>query len=359
MSDKKIRALAVVLPQFHPIPENDVWWGKGFTEWTNVSKATPRYDGHYQPHIPADLGFYDLRLEQTRLDQAKLAQSHNIYGFCYFHYWFNGKQLLETPVNRILETQKPDMPFMLCWANENWSRRWDGLDQEVLIQQYYSAEDHENHAAYLCEKVFSDNRYIKIDGKPFFLFYNSDIIPDIENTIKIWRNVAKKYGFKDLYLGGIRTSSEKLPDAQLLGFDVAIEWQPDWSCLNTTSSFVDRIKNKIGVGSTFRKLDYDEAVRRMLLKPKPQDHHFQCITPAWDNCARKKQNAFLLHNSTPETYGYWLSELCKKVELRSKEENFVFINAWNEWAEGNHLEPDKKWGNAYLEKTKLVLEKYL
>lgn len=359
MSDKKLRALAVILPQFHPIPENDKWWGRGFTEWTNVVKAKPRFAGHYQPHLPADLGFYDLRLAQTRQDQADLAKAHDIHGFCIHHYWFNGQRLIETPVNEMLASGKPDFPFMLCWANENWTRRWDGLDKEVLMEQNYHADDHREHAKYLCENVFNDPRYIKVDGKPFFLFFNSDIIPDLKETIEIWRDEVKKHGFPDIYLGGVKTAETKIPNAEDLGFDVVIEWQPDWANLEIIPTLLDRIKNKLGIGETYRKLDYGEMVNRMMAKKIPTFKHYNCIMPGWDNCARRKNNAFLIDNSTPEKYQTWLEDICNRSKTYSEEENFVFINAWNEWAEGNHLEPDQKWGLKYLEKTKEVLSKYL
>jgi lipopolysaccharide biosynthesis protein len=359
MSQKKLRAIAVVLPQFHPIPENDQWWGKGFTEWTNVVKAKPRFKGHYQPHLPADLGFYDMRLLDTLKDQADLAQQHHIQGFCYYHYWFNGKRLLETPLNRIRENEQINMPFMLCWANENWSRRWDGQDKEVLMKQEYSEQDHRDHAAYLAQNEFKDKRYILVDGKPFFLFYNPQIIPDLQNTIKIWREEVKKAGFEDIYLGAVKTIDYEIINAQKVGFDVVIEWQPDWKNLNIVPSFWDRIKNKFGIGETYRSISYEEVVERMLKKPLPSEKHFHCIMPSWDNSARRKQNAFLITDSNPDKYQNWLSEVCKKSKVYENDENFIFINAWNEWAEGNHLEPDLKWGRAYLEKTREVLKNYL
>jgi lipopolysaccharide biosynthesis protein len=358
MSEKKLRALAVILPQFHPIPENDTWWGKGFTEWTNVVKAEPRFTGHYQPHLPADLGFYDLRLAQTRYDQAELAKKHGIYGLCIHHYWFNGKRLLEAPVDGMLKSGSPDIPFMLCWANENWTRRWDGLDKEVLMEQKYGKEDHKAHAKWLCENVFRDRRYILVNNKPFFLFFNSHIIPDLKETIEIWRDEVRQHGFENIYLAGVQTAESKIQNPEELGFDAIIPWQPDWDNLGTEASFADRIKAKLGFGKTYRKIDYAEVVERMLAKKLPETTHFQCIMPSWDNSARRKNNAFVIHDSNPEKYQHWLKELCSKAKVFSKEENFFFINAFNEWAEGNHLEPDQKWGRKYLEKTKEILDKY-
>lgn len=355
---KELRALAVVLPQFHPFPENDEWWGKGFTEWTNTLKARPLFKNHYQPHVPADLGFYDLRLSATREQQAELAKSYGIYGFCYYHYWFNGKLLMEKPLQGVIESKKPDFPFMICWANENWSRRWDGKDQDILIKQEYSEEDHRAHATYLCQNVFNDERYIRIENKPFFLFYNTHIIPDLKKTITIWRETVKKHGFEDLYIGGVVTSSEFKVDADEVGLDILIDWQPDWSHLKVNPGYITRIKNKLELGRTYRKIAYKELVDRMINKPEFTEKHFKAIVPGWDNSPRKKRDSFIAHNTTPELYKKWLEKVCERSKVYSKEENFLFINAWNEWAEGNHLEPDKKWGTSFLEKTKRVLEKY-
>lgn len=357
-NQKKIRALAVVLPQFHPFPENDEWWGKGFTEWTNTAKARPRYKGHYQPHLPGDLGFYDMRLLQTLCDQAEMAKAHGLHGFCYYHYWFNGKMLMERPLQEILSSEKPDFPFMLAWANENWSRRWDGKDKEVLIAQEYSAEDHRKHANYLCQNVFKDPRYIRVHGKPFFLFYNTHIIPDLKEAVGIWREVAKENGFEDLYLGGIITSSEFAIDAKAAGLDLLIDWQPDWTHLKVVPNLLQRIKNKLGWGQTYRRISYREVVDRMMTKPKYTQKHFKAVVPGWDNSARRKNDAFIMHGATPEMYGEWLQKVCEEAEVYSPEENFVFINAWNEWAEGNHLEPDRKWKRAFLEITRKVLSRF-
>jgi lipopolysaccharide biosynthesis protein len=358
MSNKKLRALAVILPQFHPIPENDKWWGKGFTEWTNVVKAKARFKDHYQPHLPADLGYYDLRLAQTRQDQAELAKAYDIFGFCIHHYWFNGKRLLEAPVDGMLASGSPDIPFMLCWANENWTRRWDGLDKEVLIEQKYGIDDHRAHAKWLCENVFNDPRYIKINNKPFFLFFNSHIIPDLKSTIEIWREEVRKHGFDDIYLAGVKTGENQIKTPEGFGFDALIEWQPDWDNLHIVPTIWGRIKNKLNITSSFRKISFDEVVRRMKAKKEPDYKNFKCIMPSWDNSARRKTNAFVISDATPEKYQDWLADMCEKTKVYSDEENFLFINAWNEWAEGNHLEPDQKWGRKYLEKTKEILKNY-
>ena len=198
-NQKKTKTIALYLPQYHPTEENNQWWGKGFTEWNNVVKGKKIVKGQYQPHIPADLGFYDLRLPEIRKQQAEMAIAHGIYGFCYYHYWFHGKRMLEQPINEVLKSGEPDFPFCFCWANETWSRNWDGLEKKILIKQEYSTEDHVQHIEYLCTSVFNDKRYIKVNGKPVFIIYRPSSIPDIKAVTDLWRKEVKKYGFDDLY----------------------------------------------------------------------------------------------------------------------------------------------------------------
>ena len=360
MEENKVRAIALVLPQFHPIPENDLWWGKGFTEWTNVTKATPLYRDHYQPHLPADLGFYDLRLEEARDAQAKIAKEHGIYGFCYYHYWFNGKRLLDYPIDKMLDSKKPEMPFMLCWANENWTRRWDGLDNEILIKQDYEVDDDINHIRWLCENVFRDERYIKINDKPVFAIYRSDLFPDIYKTLNLWRKIAKEeFGYRDLYLC-VMESFYKIQNPQEVGFDAAIEFSPHHilkykkESKNISSlKFFKRDKKK---SYSFR--DYEKAVEESINRVVPEYKLFRSVTPSWDNTPRRGKNGIIAIGSTPEKYKYWLRNLSEKFEPYSEEENFVFINAMNEWAEGNHLEPCQKYGTQYLEATKSALKSF-
>src|SRR4029077_7166935 len=200
----KVKLIAFYLPQYHPIPENDDWWGKGFTEWTNVTKARPWFRGHYQPHLPADLGFYDLRLPETREAQANLARQYGIHGFCYYHYWFNGRRLLERPFNEVLASGSPDFPFCLCWANENWTRAWDGLEREVLIQQHYDSNDDLAHIRWLAN-AFRDPRYIRVHGKPLFLVYRVASLPDPMQTVSIWREEARRLGIGELFLCAVES----------------------------------------------------------------------------------------------------------------------------------------------------------
>ena len=360
---KNIRTIAIHLPQFHPFPENDRWWGRGFTEWTNVTKAKPLFKDHYQPHLPTDLGFYDLRLEQTRMEQAALAKEHNIYGFCYYHYWFNGKRLMHEPLDAMLQTGKPDFPFMFCWANENWTRKWDGQEEKALISQAYSEEDDINHIRFLCNEVFSDPRYIRVDGKPFFLVYRPALIPDINNTIRTWRNEAQKQGVGQLYIGYSQSFQLK-EDPIKLGFDVSIDFQPDFyhESGRYQGTMLEKILHKLGIkNSAFEHntvVDYPDYIQSIIKLPDPSYKRFPCITPMWDNTARRKEGAFIFRNADPRAYENWFAHIVQNFEPYSKEENFVFINAWNEWAEGNHLEPCIKWGTQYLEATKRVIEKH-
>lgn len=358
------RILSVYLPQFHPIPENDKWWGKGFTEWTNVTKAKPRFKGHYQPHLPSDLGFYDLRLHSVMKQQADMAKEAGISGFCFYHYWFNGTRLLNEPLDAMLKNNTPDFPFMLCWANENWTRRWDGMEQDVLMKQEYSSEDDLKHIQFLIKHFFSDDRYIQINGKPFIAIYRPSLFPNIQETLKLWNEEAINSGFKGIYAAYMQSFNYKVEPSQL-GFDAAIEFQPDFFeaplSINLKGSIFTRLLNKLKIKKSIytknRVLDYGLFVDHMISKPTPEYKYYPCVTPSWDNSARKA-NANIIHGHTPELFAKWLDSTMRNFQPYSEEENFIFINAWNEWAEGNHLEPDQKWGRAFLEKTKTVTNKW-
>src|SRR5215471_1865027 len=225
------RIIAFYLPQFHPIPENDRWWGQGFTEWTNVAKARPLFRGHHQPHLPADLGFYDLRVPEVRQEQADMARQYGISGFCYYHYWFHGRRLLSRPFDEVLASGRPNFPFCLCWANENWTRSWDGTDREVLLPQRHSPEDDRAHIEYLLQ-AFQDMRYVRIDGRPLFLVYRTELLPDPARTAEIWRQRAHVAGIGDLYLARVESFVSDT-DPRAIGFDAAIEFAPDWRNLPT------------------------------------------------------------------------------------------------------------------------------
>jgi lipopolysaccharide biosynthesis protein len=359
--------IAFFLPQFHPIAENDTWWGKGFTEWSNVTQATPLFYSHYQPHLAADLGYYDLRVPEVRQKQADLALYYGIDGFCYYHYWFAGKQLLERPVSDILKFGKPDFPFCLCWANENWTRRWDGRDEEILIQAEYSLLDDEHHFLSLLP-YFQDPRYIRIDNRPLFLVYRSSQLPDPFATINLWRSLAQKHGLHGLYLVKVESfPSERNRDPRDEGFDASLDFQPDWGALPAPIKppLTGRILSKFLLGhqhalSKNRVFSYLDVVDSMLARPQVPYPRFPCVTPSWDNTARRRYGgATIIHKSTPAHYGYWLRRVLADQSVLSKlPAPIVFINAWNEWAEGNHLEPDAKWGHQYLQQTVKELSQY-
>lgn len=368
---EKVRRVAVYLPQFHPIPENNKWWGEGFTEWSNVVKGKPRFNDHYQPHLPAHLGFYDLRLQEARLAQERLAKDHNIHGFCYYHYWFNGHRLLNEPLDRKLSNESEDLPFMLCWANENWTRAWDGGNEKILIAQNYSEEDDKKHAKFLLN-YFKDKRYIKVNGKPFFIFYKPDLFPNIKRTIEIFREEAAKENI-ELYLGWFERWIGWQGDGHdEIGFDSAIEFQPLSKSLNSFlklpakdikspikngfSNFKQNFLNKVTRKSTGKHLeisdlivDYDSFMRYDSFFPKRNYKCFPSVCPMWDNSSRRvNRSAVIFKNSTPDLFKEWYHNKLNSFEPFSEDEDFLFINAWNEWAEGNHLEPCEKWGLQYL-----------
>jgi radical SAM superfamily enzyme YgiQ (UPF0313 family)/tetratricopeptide (TPR) repeat protein/glycosyltransferase involved in cell wall biosynthesis len=344
--DKSVRLIAFYLPQYHPIPENDHWWGKGFTEWTNVAKGKPLFPGHYQPHLPADLGFYDLRLPEVRRAQAELARDYGIYGFCYYHYWFNGKLLLERPLQEVLKSGEPDFPFCLCWANENWTRAWDGGDNQILIEQKYSEEDDLQHIRYLWN-IFQDRRYIRIKGKPLFLVYRANRFPDPLKTTTLWREEARRLGIGELYLCRVESFPTEHTDPTRIGFDAAVEFQPDWTKL--TREVRDERNPE------FNAFRYEKVVEEMLRKGKPGYKRFPCVTPSWDNSPRQKDRGAILTDSSPDLFEKWLRATIERFDTEYGDERIVFINAWNEWGEGNHLEPDLKFGRSYLEATKRAL----
>lgn len=363
----KLKCIALNLPQYHPIPENDEWWGKGFTDWTNVASASPLFKDHYQPHQPAELGYYDLRSEEIRSQQATMAKKYGISGFCYYHYWFNGKELLESPVNEILNSGKPDFPYCLCWANKNWTRRWNGLDQDILIAQDYSLADDEAHF-YTLLPFFQDTRYITVQGLPMFLIYRSSLFPNPLKTTNLWRRLAKEHGIEDLYIVKMESfPTDRKRDPQLDGFDAALDFQPDWSSLPRPlrPNIFRRLLRKLKLSSDhpfFRNnvYAYDDMVKSMLRRPSTDYPRIPSVTPAWDNTARRRHGgATIFHESTPESYARWLATVIEDQVVMSKlPEPMVFINAWNEWAEGNHLEPDLKWGKEYLEETFRVVSAF-
>jgi GT2 family glycosyltransferase/CDP-glycerol glycerophosphotransferase (TagB/SpsB family) len=354
--EKPVRLIAFYLPQYHRIPENDEWWGEGFTEWTNVRKGKPLFEGHYQPHEPGELGYYNLLDPRTREAQANLARMYGIEGFCYWHYWFNGKLLLERPLEEVIESGKPNFPFCIAWANESWTRSWDGRSDEILIAQEYGGEaDDIKHFQYLL-RAFRDSRYIKVDGKPLFLIYRPGDLPDPPGMVARWRKLARESGLKDLYLVAIRTCFDSTPENHWLhqGFDAELYFQPAFQHLwdEFGAGRLWGIMLEVSDGEPGLVIDYREAWR--LMSELGKECYYHTVIPSWDNSPRKS-SPFVLTNSSPSEYECWLSLECQQVLDRPSDERIVFINAWNEWGEGNHLEPDKKFGRSYLQATRRAL----
>jgi len=347
----KARLVALYLPQFHPIPENDLWWGKGFTEWTNVAKARPLFKEHYQPHIPADLGFYDLRLPETREAQAELARAHGIEGFCYWHYWFNGKRLIERPFNEILASGRPDFPFCLAWANESWSRRWLGEERDVLIEQTYSRDDDLRHALWLLD-VFADPRNIRINGRPLFLVYRPKHLPEPERTVDTIRNECVTRGLPDPFLVGIDAHCRNF-DCRQIGFDGTMKFEPQLGLLPnfaTDEPMFSKLVANLGKGiasSRLKVYDYEDA-RKIMNSELPTHPYYPSIMVGWDNTPRRGANGIVVVNNSPEAFATGLTEIIKNAEQKPYEDRLIFLNAWNEWAEGNHLEPDLQNGSEFL-----------
>lgn len=347
-----VRAIAFFLPQYHPIPENDAWWGKGFTEWFNVTKAQPNFTGHEQPHRPADLGYYDLRVMETRHQQAELARAAGIHGFCYYYYWFAGKRLLHEPIDALLRPDAPDFPYCLCWANENWTRTWDGKSGQVLIGQEHSEEDHRNFIRSLFPH-FQSPHYIRVDGRPLLLIYRIDIIPDLQRAVTYWRSECAIAGIEDPYL--VAVQSFGIGDPTPYGFDAAVEFPPhgttpEWSVMH---QYRKQLLNPKFSGDI---IDIRRVSENALSQPVPPYTRFRGVMPRWDNTARRQDTGLIFVNSTPEHYENWLCAVTKYTcEHLQGDERLVFINAWNEWAEGCHLEPDQAYGHAYLEATRRAL----
>jgi glycosyltransferase involved in cell wall biosynthesis len=350
LSDPIIKLLAFYLPQFHPIPENDKWWGKGFTEWSNMTTAVPQFEGHYQPRRPLDLGYYDLRVPETMKEQIEMAKNFGVYGFCFYYYWFDGKRLLEKPLDMFLKHKEWDFNFCVCWANENWTRRWDGQDKEILIAQNHSPED---DMAFIedVSKYLQDPRYIRINGKPLLIIYRPQIYPDIKASVKKWKEYYMSVYQEDLCLGMVQTFGKYDPNE--FGFDYAIEFPPHNISPNDITSTLNTTPF---IGKVF---DTESIVQNSVSKLSRIDYNlFRGVMLNWDNTPRKGIFGNIYLNNTPEVYKAWLKEACEDT-LKNKDndsQKLVFINAWNEWAEGAHLEPDQKYGYAYLNATRKVLE---
>ncbi|MEQ1556819.1 MAG: glycoside hydrolase family 99-like domain-containing protein, partial [Gallionella sp.] len=347
----QVKLIAFYLPQFHPIPENDTWWGKGFTEWTNVSRAKPFSEGHDQPRLPGELGSYDLRLVDVMKRQAELARAHGVYGFCFYIYWFGGKRLLESPVEMLLRHPEIDINFSYCWANENWTRRWDGLENDVLIGQSHSPED---DIAFISSisAAFKDKRYIRVDGKPMLTVYRPGLLPNIKETVQRWRKWCRSNGIGEIHV--CFTESFDKGDPADMGMDASIEFPP------STIPHQEITHQVPGLDESFKGQvhNYMHAAKSAKSYTRPKWEQYRGVMPSWDNTARKMERGISFHGATPELYAEWLDTTVTETKTSLPEEHqFVFINAWNEWGEGAYLEPDRRRGYAYLNRTREVMAK--
>jgi O-antigen biosynthesis protein len=346
-----VKLIAFYLPQFHAIPENDAWWGAGFTEWTNVKPAQAQFEEHYQPHVPGELGYYDLLKPGVQHRQVELARLYGVGGFCFYTYWFGGKLLLEKPVENYLNDPGLDLPFCLCWANENWTRRWDGRDKEILIGQKHSPEDDLAFIQHVA-RYMRDERYIRIDGKPLLLVYRPNLLPSAKETAQRWRLWCQQSGIGDIFLA--YTQSFEMVNPGKYGFDAAIEFPPN----SFLSLDVTKTVKPLNPNFECTVYDWRSFVQLSRNYHKPDHMLFRGVCPSWDNTARRKSKSNIFINSSPRGFQEWLTnainETCTRID--NPEERLIFINAWNEWAEGAHLEPDQKYGYAYLEATRLALE---
>jgi hypothetical protein len=345
-TDKEVRYVCFYLPQFHSFVENDRWWGPGFTEWTNVSRMRPQFPAHQSPWLPADLGFYDARLTETRRQQADLARRYGVHGFCYYVYWFQGRRLLERPLQLLLEDGEPNLPFCICWANENWSRRWDGSDAELLLGQNHSLEDDVRFIDDMAELLL-DERYIAVDGRKIILVYRPSLLPDRQRLFEVWRARAKELGIGEIMICNAMTFGEF--DPRDVSCDAAVEFPP-----HTVSTMELPLSDlEAPAAFTGKVYDYVDAVRSSLGKTY-EFPYFPAVMPRWDNTPRKGSRGHIFNRSSPEAFEVWLRDATRRARKSAFAEPIVFINSWNEWAEGAHLEPDSRYGRAFLEALRRV-----
>ena len=345
-ADALVKLVAFYLPQYHPFPENDEWWGKGFSEWANVTRAIPQFRGHYQPHLPGELGFYDLRVEDVHFRQIELAKQYGLYGFAYYHYWFAGKRLMEMPVDRFLANKKMDFPFLLVWANENWTRRWDGLENDILIAQEHSVESDYAFIKDL-EPYLQDERYIRIGDRPVVIVYRADILPEPVPTTERWREYCVRNGLGEPYLVAAQTFG--LDDPRTVGFDAAVQFPPhnEWHSPDLMIQNSTELSNPDFSSLIFsypKMVQQQKALRTTTPYPL-----YKTVFPSWDSEPRKPGRGTIYAEAKPSLYRQWLEAACQwTISNHPEGERYVFINAWNEWAEGTHLEPDRRYGYANL-----------
>lgn len=340
--------IAFYLPQFHPVPENNEWWGPGFTEWTNVTRARPLFPGHRQPRLPTELGFYDLRLAEAREAQAQLATDYGVTAFCYWHYWFGGRRVLEAPLEAVLESGQPKMSYCLAWANQAWTGAWYGRPDEVLIEQTYPGErDYVNHFDAVF-RFFEDARYLRVDGKPVFVLYKPGSIPDLEAFVTLWRELAESRGLSGIYLIGQVDRHEPGWDTALLDSVVVVRYESRKALLGILTGVLARA----GVGP--QVVPYQRVYRRWLNPPLSAGAWHPCVMPNWDNTPRKGRRGSVLVGANPAVFERQVAAAVKIV-AESQAPRLLFVKSWNEWAEGNYLEPDAEFGRGFLEALKAGL----
>lgn len=353
----KVQVIALYLPQYHPIPENDEWWEPGFTEWTNVTKAKSLYSGHHQPNLPSELGFYDLRVPEVRQQQAVLARQGGVSAFCYYHYWFgNGRRILHRPLSEVVSSGEPDFPFMVCWANQTWTGVWHGLDKRVLVEQTYPGREDEVAHFRTLAPMFHDRRYVRVDGKPVFMVFEPSQLPDSRAFTDHWRELALKDGLPGLYL--IAQHPDPHWDAPSAGFDAFVlqplfmrrrQWVP-WT--SPWQKIRNRWLDQLGIPSRF---DYQRTLS-YFLPEQSSPLAIPCVMPNWDNTPRSGARGVVLEGSSPAAFGTALDRALRMSAKRTAADNFLFIKSWNEWGEGNHLEPCRRYGRAYLDQIRMKID---
>lgn len=380
---RKARVIAFYLPQFHPTPENDKWWGKGFTEWTNVGKAKPLFKGHYQPRVPADLGYYDLRMPEIREAQAEMAREAGVEGFCYWRYWFGGgKELLERPFNEVLASGKPDFPFCLGWANESWSNKsWEvgtrQMKESLLMEQVYDVEDYKKHFNAVLPAL-KDKRYMTVDGKPLFFIFKPLAIPAAREFIDLWQTMAKENGLKGIYFVGLRQNmdpedqtitgtfykramnlgAQKYKQVLDLGFDAVNSrgfYRAEYYVRDSWEVIRRWIVRKVFHRFAISTCQHAEINKYFYIVEDKWDNVYPTLVPNWDRSARSGEKARIYVGSTPELFRKQLLQALSLVEKRDDEHKILFLQSWNEWAEGNYVEPDLKFGHGYLNVLRDVL----
>ncbi len=352
-----MKILSFYLPQYHEIPENNKWWGKGFTDWRNVKKAKPLVDGQHQPRVPLNDNYYDLFDVEVMKWQSKIAQEHGIYGFCYYHYWFNGKKLLEKPLENMLKDNEVTIPFCFSWANEPWTRTWNRLNTNVLMPQEYGAEkEWKEHFDYLLQ-FFKDERYIKVNNKPMFLIYRTENISNIKEMYKYWEELAIESGFDGIYLVETLNSFQK--DSFLEKSSAVVEFEPMFTISGGGLSFWNKIYDKLlsYINSGLESKNY-EVVWEIILRRKNDNFKnkkvFLGAFVDWDNTPRKGCKGLYFRNMNIDKFRNYFGKQYNKAKRQGN--NYIFINAWNEWAEGTYLEPDNKYGYEVLKSIKEILE---